>query len=95
MSNRVHFIVQHFPGAEKLCHDLRNLQHIIDDNELLIKIFLTPPLLTFKQMPNLKQTIVRSKLPSLQDNIEHNTIQPCYGKLCKPCQILDMDTTIT
>eukprot|EP00061_Rhincodon_typus_P009592 g33220.t1 len=66
----------YFPGAEKLYHVLRSLQHIIDDDEHLTKIFPTPPLLIFKQLPNLKQTIVRSKLPSFQDNIDHNTIQP-------------------
>eukprot|EP00061_Rhincodon_typus_P006480 g27166.t1 len=45
--------------------------------------------------PNLKQTIVRSKLPSLQDNIDHNTTQPFHGNLCKTCQIIDMNATIT
>eukprot|EP00061_Rhincodon_typus_P002745 g18350.t1 len=48
-----------------------------------------------KQPPNHKQTIACSKLPSLQDNIDHNTIQPCHGNLCKTCQIIDMGTTIT
>eukprot|EP00061_Rhincodon_typus_P003476 g20186.t1 len=88
-------IVQYFPGAEKLHHVLRSLQHIINDDELLTKIFPTPPLLAFKQPPNLKQAIVCRKLPSLQDNIDHNTTQPCHGNLCKTCQIIDMNTTIT
>eukprot|EP00061_Rhincodon_typus_P003010 g19070.t1 len=73
-SDRVPFIAQYFMGAEKLHHVLHSLQHIIDDDEHLAKIFPTPPLLTFKQPPNIKQTIVCSKLPSLQDNIDHNTI---------------------
>eukprot|EP00061_Rhincodon_typus_P007608 g29459.t1 len=29
------------------------------------------------------------------DNIDHSTIQPCHGNLCKACQIFDMDTIIT
>eukprot|EP00061_Rhincodon_typus_P005106 g24200.t1 len=70
-------------------------QTFIDVDEHLTKIQPTPPLLTLKQPPNLKQTIFRSKLPSLQDNIDHNTIQPCHDSLCKTCQISDMDTTIT
>eukprot|EP00061_Rhincodon_typus_P009810 g33598.t1 len=89
----VPFIIQYFPGAEKLHHVLRNPQHIINDDEHLAKIFPTPPLLIFKQPPNLKQTIVQSKLPSLQDNVDHNTIPPCHGNLCKTCQITDMDIT--
>eukprot|EP00061_Rhincodon_typus_P003744 g20869.t1 len=55
MTDRVPFIVQYFPGVEKLGHVLHSLQHIINDNEYLTKIFPTPPLLTFKQPPNLKQ----------------------------------------
>jgi len=53
-------------------HLLRNLQRVIDDDEHLAKASPTCPLLAFKQPPNLKQTIVRSKLPSLQ-NSDHNT----------------------
>eukprot|EP00061_Rhincodon_typus_P009981 g33896.t1 len=95
MTNRVPLVIQYFLRAEKLRRVLRSLQHVIDDDEHLTKIFPTPPLLAFKQSSNLKQTIVRSKLPSLQDNIDHNTIQPCHGNLCKTCQISDMDTIIT
>eukprot|EP00061_Rhincodon_typus_P014099 g40912.t1 len=35
------------------------------------------------------------KLPRLLGNIDHNTIQPCHGNLCKTFQIFDVDTTIT
>eukprot|EP00061_Rhincodon_typus_P010005 g33935.t1 len=38
---------------------------------------------------------ILNKLPSLQDNIDHNTYQPCNGNLCKTCQIINMDITIT
>jgi len=75
-ADRVPFIVQYFPGAEKLCHLLRSLQHVIDDDEHHAKAIPTPPLLAFKQPPNLKQTIVGSKLPSLQENSDHNTYNP-------------------
>eukprot|EP00061_Rhincodon_typus_P006502 g27206.t1 len=94
-SDRVPFVVQYFVGTAKLRHVLPSFQHIINDDERLAKIFPTPPLLTFKQPLHLKQTIVLSKLPSLQDNIDHSTIQPCHGNLCKTCQIIDMDTAMT
>eukprot|EP00061_Rhincodon_typus_P004816 g23489.t1 len=87
--------IQYFPGAEKLHHVLRSLQHVINDNEHLAKIFPTPPLLTFKQPSNLKQTIVCSKLPNLQDNINRNTIQPYHGNLCKTCQVIATDSAVT
>eukprot|EP00061_Rhincodon_typus_P011910 g37280.t1 len=94
-TDRVPFIVQYFPRAEKLRHVLCSLQLVINDDECLAKIIPMPPLLAFKQLPNLKQIIVRSQLPSLQDNVDHNTIKPCHSNLCKTCQIIDMDTTIT
>eukprot|EP00061_Rhincodon_typus_P010885 g35501.t1 len=92
-SDRVPFVVQYSPGVEKLCHVLCSLQHI--DDEHLSKIFPIPSLLAFKQLLNLKQTVVRSNLPSLQDNIDHRTIQPCHGNLCKTCQIFYVDAAIT
>eukprot|EP00061_Rhincodon_typus_P018843 g48189.t1 len=94
ITDRVAFIVQYFLRAERLCHVLCSLQHVIDD-EYLTRIFPMPPLLAFKQPSNLKQTIVHSKLPSLQDSIDYNTTKPCHGNICKICQIFDMDTTIT
>eukprot|EP00061_Rhincodon_typus_P015268 g42852.t1 len=89
--------------AEKLYLVLRSLQLVIDDNEHLAindnkhlaKIIPTPPLPAFKQPTNLKQMIAHSKLPSLPDNIDHNTTQPCYGDLCKTSRIIDMYATVT
>eukprot|EP00061_Rhincodon_typus_P015792 g43678.t1 len=77
---------EYFPRQEKLCYVLCGLQHVIDDDEYPTRAIPTPPLLTFKQPPN-----VHSKLPSLQD---HNTTQPCHSNPCKTCQIIEMDTTI-
>eukprot|EP00061_Rhincodon_typus_P005271 g24573.t1 len=94
-TDRVSFVIQYFPREERLCHVPCSLQHIINDNEQLAKVFPTPLLFAFKQPPNLKQTIVHSKLFSLQDNIDHNTTQPCIGNLCKTYQIINMDTTIS
>eukprot|EP00061_Rhincodon_typus_P007014 g28260.t1 len=47
----------YFPGAGKLHHVLYSLQHVIDDNKHLAKIIPTPPLLTFKQPPNLRPSL--------------------------------------
>eukprot|EP00061_Rhincodon_typus_P005457 g24990.t1 len=91
----MHFVIQYFLGMEKLHHVLRSLQNIINDDDRVTKIFPKPSLLTFKQPLNLKQAIVRSKLPSLQENINHNTTQPCHSNFCKTCHIIDMHATIT
>ncbi|XP_043542722.1 uncharacterized protein LOC122548258 [Chiloscyllium plagiosum] len=67
------------------------LQQIIDEDEHLTKTLPAPPLLAFKRPPNLKQIMVRSKPPRLQDN---DTVQPCHGNRCKMYQSIDMDNTI-
>ncbi|XP_078083736.1 uncharacterized protein LOC144503102 [Mustelus asterias] len=94
-ADRVPFVVQYFPGAEKLRHLLRSLQHVINEDKHLAKVIPTPPLLAFKQPHNLKQTIVRSKLPSFQENSDHGTTQPCHSNLCKACRIIDTDVIIS
>eukprot|EP00061_Rhincodon_typus_P009642 g33298.t1 len=66
MTDKVPFVVQYFPGAEKLHHVLCSLQHIIDNNEYLTTIFSTPPLLASKQPPSLKQIIVLSNYPAFR-----------------------------
>ncbi|GCC42747.1 hypothetical protein chiPu_0026652, partial [Chiloscyllium punctatum] len=90
-TDKVPFVVQHFTGAEKLRYVFRDLQRIMNEDKHLAKTFPTPPQLAFKQPPNLKQIIVRSKLPSFQ----HNSTQPCHGRHCKTCQSVGMDATIT
>eukprot|EP00061_Rhincodon_typus_P007327 g28918.t1 len=94
-TSRVPFVIQYFPGTEKLHHVLHSLQHVIDDDDHLTKAILMPPLLTFKQPPNLKQTTIRIKLPSLQENSDHDSTQPCHDNLRKTRQIINMDTTVT
>eukprot|EP00061_Rhincodon_typus_P014100 g40915.t1 len=55
MTDRVLFVIQYFPGAEKLCHVLRSPQHVIDDNEHLTK---ASPRLHFSPLNN-RQTLNR------------------------------------
>eukprot|EP00061_Rhincodon_typus_P006562 g27326.t1 len=90
-----------YPSSSSTSPERRNYAmlvsafNIFDDDKYLTKIFPMPPLHAIKQLPNLKQTIVCRKLPSLRDSIDHNTTQSCHGNLCKTCQIIDMDSTIT
>eukprot|EP00061_Rhincodon_typus_P015086 g42563.t1 len=95
VTDTVPFVVQYFPREEKLRHVVRSFQHVIGDDEYLARATCTLLFLTIKELPNLKQATVHSKLPSLQENSDHNTTQPCHGHLCETCQTIDMDTTIT
>ncbi|XP_072413131.1 interferon-induced protein with tetratricopeptide repeats 5-like [Chiloscyllium punctatum] len=77
------FVVQYCPGAEKLRHGFCSFQHVIYDNEHFAKIIPMHPFFAFKQPPNFKQTIVRSKLPHIHSDINHNTTQLCHINHCK------------
>ncbi|XP_078061688.1 uncharacterized protein LOC144487466 [Mustelus asterias] len=67
-------------------------------NMSLMKTNISPrpsPHPHFLPSNNLKQTIVRSKLPSLQENSDHDTTQPCHSNLCKTCRIIETDAIIS
>eukprot|EP00061_Rhincodon_typus_P009721 g33430.t1 len=69
------FIQTHGTAMQtRFAHQYANIFMHSTSWEHLTKIFPMPSLLDSKQPPNIKQTIVRSKLPSLQENIDHNTI---------------------
>ena len=91
---RVPFVTQYFPGAEKLRPIIRNLQHLLDNDDRLSKAVPDSPILAFRQPANLKQLIIRSKLPSQPDMDNTSTTRPCNSILCKTCAIIDPVSTI-
>eukprot|EP00061_Rhincodon_typus_P007301 g28874.t1 len=86
MTDRVLLVAQYIPGVEKLRHVLCSLQHITDDDEHLVKVFPTSPLLTFKQLQNLKQTIVVLKAGKFAANNQPQYYTSSHGNLCKTCK---------
>ena len=89
---RVPLVTTYFPGAEKLRHILRNLQHILDSDSKCREAFPHRPLLAIRQPPNLRQILVRSKLPDLTHS---NSVQKCCNTKCKTCPVLDTDAAIS
>eukprot|EP00061_Rhincodon_typus_P003673 g20683.t1 len=65
-SIRVPFVIQYFPGAEKLRHALHSLQHIIDDDEHLTKIFPMPSLLPPNNCQNLNRPVFAANYPAFR-----------------------------
>jgi len=90
---RVPLVVTYFPGADKLRTTLRPTQHLIDNDPYLRRVLPLPPLLAIRQPQNLKQTLVRSKLPSLTPT--QNGTQPCNKPRCLTCPLIDTNTTVT
>ena len=95
-SERVPYVVQHFPSADNLRKVLRSLQHLLDDDTRLREVFPQRPILAIRQPPNLKQTLVRSKLPEMGTVAAGPTTVPCNSSRgCKTCNMIDRNDTAT
>ena len=92
--DRVPFVVEYFPGAERLRRGLQRLQHLIDEDSYLSEVFPHPPLLSFRQPSNLKQRLVRSKLPTVTPD-EPGSVRPCNAPRCLTCNIICTDVTVS
>ena len=89
-SERVPFVTQYFPGAEKLQRELTRLDHLISNDTYLSDIFPTPPFVAFRQPPNLKSKLVHSQLP----HPSADAITPCNAPRCATCATICTDTNI-
>ena len=92
---RIPFVVTYFPGADHLRNTLRQVQHLIDDDPYLTEVLPTPPLLAIRQPPNLKKTLVRSRLPDTDSTTDTSHLLPCNRPRCQTCQLINTETTIT
>ncbi|OCT76179.1 hypothetical protein XELAEV_18031371mg [Xenopus laevis] len=79
--NWVSLVVTYNPQLRTLRKIARDLQGTLHKGERLKSIFSDPPLLAFRQPPNLKSLITRSAL--LQPT--KNGTYPCGKKQCKTC----------
>ena len=93
-SDRVPFVATYFPGAEKLRRGLRRFQHLLEEDERLAKALPAPPVLAFRQPPNLRRLLVKSKFHS-QDHQPENYVRPCGKSRCSTCTAICTETTIT
>ena len=84
-SDRVPFVVTYNPALLNLNRILRDLQPLMDNDPRLSTIFPDPPMLAYRQPPNLRKILVRSKItPSLPSGTF-----PCNKVRCKLCRHMD------
>ena len=93
-SDRTPLIVTYHPHLNKLRNITRDLQHIFDEDPILSCIFPEPPILAFRQPPNLKNMLVRSRLSFVGEDDLRGSIQPCGHARCKTCPIICRDVSI-
>ncbi|OCT85961.1 hypothetical protein XELAEV_18024132mg [Xenopus laevis] len=87
-TNRVPLVTTYNPQLKALRKVARELQVTLQKDKRLHTIFPDPPLLVFRQPPNLQKLIIRSSLSGPTNNGTH----PCGRKRCKTCpHILSTD----
>ena len=92
-SDRVPFVATYFPGAEGLRRGLKRFQHLLDNDERLAKALPSPPILAFRQPPNLRRLLIRSKFHSMEQQPQ-NSVQPCGKARCCTCAAICTETAV-
>ncbi|XP_059575832.1 uncharacterized protein LOC132246577 [Alligator mississippiensis] len=92
-TNRTPLVMTYHPSLEPIRKILKKLQPILEKDPILKKIFPEPPILAFRQAPNLANLITRSKLPQPQNTPKGS--RPCHDKKSKTCPHISTTSTIT
>ena len=69
------------------------LRHLIDGGERLKRVFPAPPILTFRQSPNLRRRLVGGTLPP-QSAEGPGVVRNCRAARCLTCGAVHADPTI-
>lgn len=100
--SRAHLIIRYHPGLPDINGILRQLHPILESDPRLKNIFDKPPILAFKRQKNLREIVVKSRLPNVTENNSDNRKDkygPCRangGRAdCKLCIALPEQTSIT
>ena len=91
-TDRVPFVTTYFPGAEQLRKGIRKLQHLLEDDLRLSQALPKPPVLAFRQPPNLRKALVKSKFSTGRETAN---VQPCNHARCLTCPTINTETTVT
>lgn len=83
--DRIPLVLTYHPQLSSIKRIVSDLQPLLDNNEKLSEIFPNRPVITFRQPPNLRNILVRSKIsPTLP-----NGTFPCKKTNCKLCIHMD------
>ena len=84
-SNRVPFVITFHPRLRKLGSVLHKYFYLLQSNERLKKAFTEPPMVAFRRLKNLKDSLVHS---SLREEMQKQDSHKCMASRCKCCQSL-------
>ena len=71
---RVPFVLTYQPHFQHINRILRQLQPMLDNDPYLSPLFPLPPIISYRQPPKLRNLLVHSKLPSVDDI---SSVGPC------------------
>ena len=93
-NGRVLFVTTYHPALNNLGKVAGRLHSMLTVSEEHRKVFLQPPLISFKRCKNLKDILVRAKLHSEGAGVPHNKgCTPCGKSRCQVCNVIcDIDT---
>jgi hypothetical protein len=91
-SDRVNMVLTFHPGLPNISAKLRDLHDILSADPLLFRAFPLPSRVAFRRPRNLRDKIVRARLPS---DVPRNSCGPCHGRAnCQLCRMLPHQESI-
>ena len=99
-SDRVPLVTTFHPHLPPVNHILRKHWPIIQSHGRLRKIFPSPPVISFRRPPSLRDILVRAAIPRSSDDVGTGTpgeigCTKCSNVSCKTCKYVIATTTFT
>ena len=93
---RIPLLLTYHPGLPDIKSILRELHPILMNSDFLKEIFPVPPMLSFRRPKNLREKLVRAKLPPVDSvEVEKDYCSPCHGRAnCMLCSALPYQNSI-
>jgi len=89
---RIPLVVNYNPTLHKVKKISRELQNVLNEDTVMKGLFPQPPIIAYRQPPNRKRTLVRSRLES--DPTDNIGTFPCNKTRCQLCPLVVTKTEI-
>ncbi len=87
-NNRTPLVVTYHPDLPPMAQIVNKHFNILQSNDKLKQIFPEPPLISYRRPKNIRDIVVRAKLPPSNDQNDTDSLpgsSPCQSKRCKNC----------
>ena len=87
-NDRTIFVVTYNPALPSISNILRKHWRVMANDPYLKKVFPSPPMVAFRRPKNLKDKLVKARVPPMPEKREKRKItgmKTCNEKLCETC----------